>query len=81
MISPWFGSPNEGMGRVTIESMAYSTPVIGYGGAATTELIADGYSGLLYKNDEFNLAETIERLIGDKMLYKNIKNEWLPRSA
>ena len=66
-------SPNEGMGRVTIESMAYSTPVIGYDGAATAELIADGYSGLLYKNNEFNLAAAIERLIGDKMLYKNIK--------
>ena len=66
-------SPNEGMGRVTIESMAYSTPVIGYDGAATTELIADAYSGLLYKSDEFNLAEAIERLIGDKMLYENIK--------
>lgn len=66
-------SRNEGMGRVTVESLAYSTPVIGYDAAATNELIADAYSGLLYKNDEVNLAEAIERLIGDKMLYENIK--------
>ncbi|MGN7205185.1 glycosyltransferase family 4 protein [Pedobacter sp. SAFR-022] len=65
-------SPNEAMGRVTVESMAHSTPVIGYNSAGTSELIEHGKSGLLYDGDAVELAAAIERLINDFPLYKYI---------
>ena len=42
-------SPNEAMGRVTVEAMSTCRPVIGYGGGGTTELIEHGKTGLLYR--------------------------------
>jgi glycosyltransferase involved in cell wall biosynthesis len=65
-------SPNEAMGRVTVESMAHSTPVIGYNSAGTSELIEHGKSGLLYDGGAVGLATAIERLINDFQLYNNI---------
>lgn len=43
-------SPNEGMGRVTIEAMFYGCPVIGFARAGTKELISHENNGLLYED-------------------------------
>lgn len=45
-------SKSEGMGRVTIEGMLFSNPVIGYNGGATPELIEHGKDGLIYEGIE-----------------------------
>lgn len=45
-------SPNEGMGRVTVEAMFYGCPVIGYNGGGTKEIIKNGVNGYLFNNIE-----------------------------
>ena len=41
-------SMHEGLGRSTIEGMAYEKPVIGFNSGATPELIEDRQRGLLF---------------------------------
>ena len=43
-------SPNEAMGRVTIEAMFYGCPVIGYNGGGTKEIVQNGVDGFLFEN-------------------------------
>jgi glycosyltransferase involved in cell wall biosynthesis len=49
-------SNKEGMGRVTVEAMSHGIPVIGKNSGATPEIIQHKYNGLLYNNDENELA-------------------------
>ncbi len=55
-------SPNEAMGRVTIEAMSYARPVIGYDGGGTREIIRHGETGLLYDGTPASLAERMVTL-------------------
>lgn len=55
----------EGLGRVTLESMAASVPVIGFKEGGTVELIEDKVTGLLYENGVNELAEKMLKLIED----------------
>lgn len=55
-------SKNEAMGRVTVEAMASSRPVIGYDNAGTSELIEHEKTGLLYRGEEIELAACMKRL-------------------
>jgi glycosyltransferase involved in cell wall biosynthesis len=64
---------NEGMGRVTVESMANGIPVIGYNAAGTAELIAHGHTGLLYEENEKDLALSIQYLCYDRETYSRIR--------
>ena len=59
----------EAFGRVTVEAMRASNPVIGSATGGTTELIEDGVNGFLYecKNIE-SLAECMKRFIDDPSL-------------
>jgi glycosyltransferase involved in cell wall biosynthesis len=66
-------SKNEGMGRVTIESMAYGIPVVGFNEAGTAELIEDGTTGMLYDGNEVELAAAVEKLIVSDGLYQSIR--------
>ncbi len=50
-------SPNEAMGRVTVEAMSACRPVIGYDAGGTSELIDPGRTGLLYRGGADALAE------------------------
>jgi glycosyltransferase involved in cell wall biosynthesis len=59
-------SRNEGMGRVTAEAMAACRPVIGFDRAGTSELVRDGYNGLLYTEGSEQLADCMVRLGQDK---------------
>lgn len=54
----------EGFGRVTLEAFLLKKPVIGSNSAGTSELIRDGFNGLLYeRGDHVQLADRIEYFI------------------
>lgn len=56
-------SRNEAFGRVTIEAMKAGRPVIGARSGGTTELIYEGFNGLLYNPLDYkDLADKIEYL-------------------
>jgi glycosyltransferase involved in cell wall biosynthesis len=59
-------STSEAFGRVTVEAMFASKPVIGAASGATPELITEGFNGLLYQAG--NPAELAERIF---YLYEN----------
>ncbi len=70
-------SENEAMGRVTVEAMAASRPVIGYNNAGTSELIKDEKTGLLYRGDETVLASCMKRLIDNPDWTRELgQNAW-----
>ena len=52
----------EGFGRVTIEAMMSSNPVIGSDTGGTPELIQDGVNGYLYRQG--NIQELADKIIG-----------------
>ncbi|MCR4754323.1 MAG: glycosyltransferase family 4 protein [Lachnospiraceae bacterium] len=57
-------SRTEAFGRVTVEAMRASNPVIGSATGGTTELIQDGVTGFLYEyKDNEVLAERMKRFI------------------
>jgi glycosyltransferase involved in cell wall biosynthesis len=62
-------SRGEAFGRVTIEAMKLGKPVVGADSGGTSELIRDGWSGLLYRlGDAEDLAGKIEKLYYDRAL-------------
>jgi len=65
-------SPHEAMGRVTAEAMCVGTPVIGYKGGATPELIDHEENGLLFDGTPDGLAEAMIRLIDAPSLTKRL---------
>ena len=65
-------SNNEGLGRVTIEAMAAHRPVIGKMGGGTSEIITDGYNGMLYDGSDECLVECILKLSNDHRLIREI---------
>lgn len=62
-------SESEGFGRVTIESMAQGTPVIGADSGGTTEIIESGVDGLLFPpGDVPALTDRLRLFIRDQSL-------------
>ena len=55
----------EGMGRVTVEAMAYGKPVIGFRSGATPELIEHGKTGYIYDEGPHQLADCMMKIIED----------------
>ncbi|CAN5685800.1 glycosyltransferase family 4 protein [soil metagenome] len=70
-------SKNEAFGRVTIEAMSKGVPVIGYNNAGTSEIIQDGYNGLLYSNGPFGLSEMMLMYARDKSMQRTMMQEAL----
>lgn len=64
-------SKYEAMGRVTVEAMALSCPVIGYAAGGTRELISDKQTGLLYSTLP-ELANRMNAIVSDDLLRKKI---------
>lgn len=57
---------NESFGRVAVEAMAASLPVVGMRGGGVAEIVADGKTGLLAEPDNArDLAQKIEQLAHD----------------
>lgn len=66
-------SRSEAFGRVTIEAMKAGRPVVGGRSGATSELIADGVTGLLYETgDATDLAAKLARLAEDRELARSM---------
>lgn len=62
-------SKSESFGRVIIEAMAHSIPVIGYDNKrGTSELIDHGFNGLLYQGDHTDLSNKMIQLVNDDKL-------------
>lgn len=63
----------EAFGRVTIEAMLHSLPVVASQTGANIELIENGKTGIFYENGNArSLAEAIEKLILDEEMRLNI---------
>jgi glycosyltransferase involved in cell wall biosynthesis len=59
----------EAFGRVTVEAMKVGTPVVGADSGGTSELIRDGWNGLLYRpGDPEDLASKVASLGRDRAL-------------
>lgn len=65
-------SHNEGLGRVTIESMFYGCLVIARNSGGTLEFITDGYNGLFFNND--TELSSIIKDVTNEIPYKIIDN-------
>ena len=66
-------SKSEAFGRVTVEAMLHGVPVIGAASGGTLELIKDGTTGMLYKqNNVEELANKIKVIIDNPELYNKI---------
>lgn len=66
-------SLDEAFGRVTVEAMKMGTPVIGADSGGTSELISDGFNGLLFEPGNVeDLADKIERLVRDPELLRQM---------
>ena len=63
-------SKHEAMGRVTVEAMACSIPVIGNNSGATPELIVDGVTGFLYNGTVGDLAQKMMWCIANRSTLK-----------
>jgi glycosyltransferase involved in cell wall biosynthesis len=61
-------SRSEAMGRVTAEAMSACRPVIGFDAGGTSELVAHGSTGLLYRGGPSELAACMARYAGDPAL-------------
>ena len=71
-------SHNEGMGRVTVEAMAFHKPVIGLDSGATPELIDHQVNGLIYKDGPEDLAKCMRLLMDHPEKGREMgKNGWL----
>ena len=68
---------NEALGRVTIEAMSRGLPVIGFNNAGTSEIIKDGYNGLLYDNSYTELAEKMKTVINNYRSFKPMRQNAL----
>lgn len=65
---------NEALGRVTIEALSMGIPVIGYDNAGTSEIIIDGFNGLLYQGGFTSLLEKMNVISDSKTLTEMSRN-------
>lgn len=69
-------SLEEGQSLVLLEGLFIGKPVITSNVGIVPEIIKDGFNGLIYKNNNpAELAEKINLLLKDQLLYNNIVNE------
>ena len=66
-------SPNEAMGRVTVEAMFYGCPILGNNSGGTKEIIEDRYNGLLY-NNLYDASQLLWEIVNSKELSKQLVN-------
>ena len=65
-------SQKEAMGRVTVEANAACKPVIGFDNVGTSELIAHGKTGFLYKDGAEALADCMKTFLNNRELSVNM---------
>ncbi len=68
-------SKNEGFGRVIVEAMAAGLPVIATNVGGISEILKNKENGLLIPpDDDFAMANAIDQLFHDKVLYEKISS-------
>jgi glycosyltransferase involved in cell wall biosynthesis len=67
-----FASVTETQGLVTLEAMAAGLPVVAVDGTGTRDIVINDQEGLLTANDSANLAEALNRVLGDKELRQRL---------
>lgn len=75
-----FPSHREGFGLPVIEAMAHGLPVITSRGTATEE-VAAGAAGLVDPSDHTDIADVLERLLGDENMRRSLVAGGLDRAA
>lgn len=65
-------SVSEGFGRTIVEAMLEKIPVVANNAGAIPEIIEDYYNGLIYNQTPESLAEKLEILINNKILWRNL---------
>ena len=66
-------SRREGWGQVVIEAAAMGTPTVGYRVAGLRDSIIDGKTGFLAEANTEDLANKIENLMNNKILYEKFR--------
>jgi glycosyltransferase involved in cell wall biosynthesis len=68
-----YPAPEEDFGMGIIEAMSYGVPVVAWGNAGPTGIISSGKDGILVRPFAVGeLAKGIERIMGDRKLYKRL---------
>lgn len=72
-------SKMEAFGRVTIEAMMTSNPVIGANTGGTVELVMDGFNGYLYNQGDYkDLSKKMTKIISDNKKFNEMsKNAYI----
>jgi glycosyltransferase involved in cell wall biosynthesis len=66
-------TPREFFGRIFIEAMAHSVPVVAVRGGGADELLSDGENGFLFDIDDLGVAaRQVRALCEDQLLYARI---------
>lgn len=65
-------SVSEGFGRTIVEAMLEKIPVVANNAGAIPEIIEHYYNGLIYNQTPESLAEKLEILINNKILWSNL---------
>lgn len=68
-----YASITETQGLVTLEALAAGLPVIAVDASGTNETVEDGSDGLLTENTAESLADAIDRVLSDDVLYHQLK--------
>ena len=68
-----YASVTETQGLVTLEALAAGLPVIAVDASGTNETVKDGSDGLLTKNSAVALADAMDRVLSDEVLYHQLK--------
>jgi glycosyltransferase involved in cell wall biosynthesis len=71
----------EGFGRVTAEFMSWGKPVIGRNCGATSEVIEDGVTGLLYDGTIDGLSSAMIRIMRDQDLRRGLARRALQHAS
>lgn len=75
-----FPSRLEGFGQVVVEAMACGLPVIATRGSALTEVVEDGVTGILCRQDDItNFARAAQRLAADEQLFTTMGGAGMDR--
>jgi glycosyltransferase involved in cell wall biosynthesis len=73
-----FASRTETQGLVLLEAMAQSTPVVSTARLGTVDILSPGKASIIAEEDIEDFSYKIQKLLGDTMLYQELKAQCLP---
>jgi 1,2-diacylglycerol 3-alpha-glucosyltransferase len=69
-----FSSITETQGLVVQEAMTYGLPAVAVTGGGASDSIVTGENGFVVRNDVFEFAETVSRVLEDESLYSHLSS-------